>query len=77
MLALVTCVVAASCVFAGVAAPARADRYTPLVMSTMSTPHWFEGRDARVHLVYELSLTNGFPVPVTVTAAPSWKPRCR
>jgi Peptidase family M23 len=47
---------------------AQADRYTPLVMSTMSTPHWFTGTDGRVHLVYELSLTNGFPVPVTVTS---------
>jgi hypothetical protein len=68
MRALVTCVLAASCLFAGAAAPAQADRYTPLVMSTMSTPHWFDGSDGRVHLVYELSLTNGFPVPVTVTA---------
>src|SRR5918999_2623431 len=60
-------VLAATCV-APASAAAQADRYTPLVMSTMSTPHWFTGSDGRVHLVYELSLTNGFPVPVTVTA---------
>jgi hypothetical protein len=42
------------------------DRYTPLVPSVMSTRHWFEGADGRAHLVYELQLVNGFPVPVTV-----------
>lgn len=41
------------------------DRYTPVVMSVHSTPHWFTGADGRVHLVYELMLTNGFPVPIT------------
>jgi peptidase M23-like protein len=46
---------------------ARADdRYTPLVMSVFSPPRWFKGVDGRFHLVYELKLTNGFPVPVTV-----------
>ncbi len=34
----------------------------------MSTPRWFKAVDGRVHLVYELTLTNGFPVPVTVTS---------
>jgi hypothetical protein len=43
-------------------------RYTPLVQSVFSTPRWFEGTDGRFHLVYELELTNGFPVPVTVAS---------
>lgn len=44
------------------------DAYTPLVMSVPSIPHWFMGSDGRVHLVYELVLTNGFNVPVTVSS---------
>ena len=36
-------------------------------METFSTPRWFTGSDGVVHLVYELQLTNGFPVPATVT----------
>jgi Peptidase family M23 len=43
------------------------DRYTPLVQSVMSTPRWFEDSNGRIHLAYELSLTNGFPVPVRAT----------
>jgi hypothetical protein len=43
------------------------DRYTPLVMHVFSEPSWFIGTDGKVHLVYELELTNGFPIPVTVT----------
>ncbi len=55
--------------------PAAApEQYTPAVMRVMSTPHWFTGTDRRVHLVYELELTNGFPVPTTVTAARSATP---
>lgn len=42
------------------------DEYTPVVQSVMSKPRWFRDSDARIHLVYELRLTNGFPVPVTV-----------
>ena len=45
-----------------------ADRYTPLVQSVMSTPHWFRDGDGRTRIVYELKLTNGFPVPVEVTS---------
>lgn len=45
-----------------------AEQYTPVVMQVMSQPRWLTGTDARVHLVYELQLTNGFPVAVTVTA---------
>lgn len=44
-----------------------AEQFTPAVMQVMSTPRWFTGSDGRVHLVYELQLTNGFPVPATVT----------
>lgn len=44
-----------------------ADRYTPLVQSVQSSPHWFKDTFGRVRLVYELKLTNGFPVPVRVT----------
>lgn len=46
-------------------APA-AERFTPLVMSVLAPPRWFKGVDGRFHLVYELTLTNGFPVPVSV-----------
>ncbi len=45
-----------------------ADRYTPLVQSVMSTPRWFKDSAGRFHVTYELELTNGFPVPVTVTS---------
>jgi hypothetical protein len=52
----------------GAPGPAAAvDRYTPLVQSVMSTPRWFEDSNGRIHVAYELSLTNGFPVPVRVT----------
>lgn len=43
------------------------DQITPLIPQVMSTPRWFTGADDRAHLVYELQLTNAFPVPVTVT----------
>src|SRR5919202_949908 len=44
------------------------DRLTPLVQSVMSRPRWFRDADGRVRVVYELKLTNAFPVPVTVTS---------
>ena len=31
-------------------------------------PRWFRDAEGRVRLVYELKLTNGFPVPVTVAS---------
>lgn len=43
------------------------EQFTPVVMRVMSQPRWFTGSDAMVHVVYELELTNGFPVAVTVT----------
>jgi hypothetical protein len=62
--ALVTAIVAGP---AAEAAPAQ-DRYTPLVQSVMSKPHWFRDSHGRAHVAYELKLTNGFPVPVIVTS---------
>ena len=44
------------------------EQYTALIQSVPSPPRWFKGTDGRVHLVYELLLTNAFPVPVTVTS---------
>lgn len=49
-------------------AAADVDRYTPLVPSVLAPPTWFEGSDGRAHVVYELELANGFPVPVTLTS---------
>jgi murein DD-endopeptidase MepM/ murein hydrolase activator NlpD len=42
------------------------DRYTPLVPKVNSTPRWFRGTDGLIHIAYELMLTNGFPIPVTL-----------
>ena len=42
-------------------------QFTPLVESVLSPPTWFNGSDGQVHLVYELLLTNGLPVPATVS----------
>ncbi len=39
---------------------------TPLLASTLSTPRWFTGTDRRAHLVYELTLANAVPAPVTL-----------
>src|SRR4051794_2994824 len=48
--------------------PSTGEQYTPLLQSVHSPPRWFSGADGKVHLVYELLLTNAFPVPVTVTS---------
>ena len=42
--------------------------YTPVIQSVPSPPRWFQGDDRRVHLEYELLLTNAFPVVVHVTS---------
>ncbi len=42
--------------------------FTPLIESVIAPPHWFTGADGKVHLVYELLLTNALAVPVTVSA---------
>jgi hypothetical protein len=47
---------------------AGGDQYTPLIQTVPTPPRWFPGSDGQVHLTYELLLTNGFPVPVTVSA---------
>ncbi|MBD0282925.1 MAG: peptidoglycan DD-metalloendopeptidase family protein [Thermoleophilaceae bacterium] len=44
------------------------DRYTPIVQKVHSTPRWFRDTDGRIHLVYELMLTNGLRVPVEVSS---------
>jgi Peptidase family M23 len=70
VLAAVACLWTAA-TSSGAAAPSihissAAERYTPLVMSVFAPPRWFKGVDGRFHLVYELTLTNGFAVPVSV-----------
>ena len=47
--------------------PAAGPQYTPLLPSVPAPPRWFNGADDQIHLVYELLLTNAFPVPVEVT----------
>ncbi len=70
VVAAVACLWTASTSSRAAAAPLRitpaAERYTPLVMSVLTPPRWFKGMDGRFHVVYELTLTNGFPVPVSV-----------
>jgi hypothetical protein len=44
------------------------EQFTPVIQSIPSPPRWFKGTDDRVHLVYELLLTNTIAVPVAVTA---------
>jgi hypothetical protein len=39
---------------------------TPVVQSVSSTPRWYPGADGRVHLQYELMLTNTVPLPIDV-----------
>lgn len=45
-----------------------AEQYTPLIQSVSTPPRWFTGSDDKVHLAYELLLTNAFAVPITVSA---------
>jgi murein DD-endopeptidase MepM/ murein hydrolase activator NlpD len=40
---------------------------TPVVQSVLSPPRWYQGDDGRVHLQYELMLTNTIPLDVDVT----------
>jgi len=42
-------------------------QFTPLIDDVISRPHWFTGTDGKVHIVYELLLTNALAVPVTVS----------
>ena len=48
------------------AAAAAEEQYTPVVMEVMTSPRWFTGTDGEVHLVYELRVTNAFPVDATI-----------
>lgn len=48
-------------------ASSRSDQFTPLVVSPLTTnTRPFHGTDGRVHLVYELVLTNTSPTPATL-----------
>jgi hypothetical protein len=42
-------------------------QFTPLLPAVLAPPRWFRGADEQIHLVYELVLTNAFPVPVDLT----------
>jgi Peptidase family M23 len=49
--------------------PARAETIlTPVTQSVSSPPRWYRGDDGRVHLQYELILTNTVPLSVDVTS---------
>ena len=49
-------------------APPANWQFTPLIETVVSPPRWFTGTDGKVHLVYELLLTNALSVPATVSA---------
>ncbi len=54
-------------VLLGAHASSRSDQFTPLVVSPLTTnAQPFHGTDGRVHLVYELVLTNTSPTPATL-----------
>jgi hypothetical protein len=55
---------------AGAAPPARASttNLTPVVQHVMSPPRWFEGSDGRVHMKYEVELTNAATVGIDVAS---------
>lgn len=42
--------------------------FTPVLQEVTSTPTWFDGIDGKVHVEYDLKLTNSFPVNATVTS---------
>jgi pimeloyl-ACP methyl ester carboxylesterase len=44
------------------------EQYTAIIQAVPWPPRWFTDADDRVHLVYEVLLTNTLPLPVTVTA---------
>ena len=48
-------------------APPANWQFTPLIETVVSPPRWFTGTDGKVHLVYELLLTNALTVPATVS----------
>lgn len=67
-LALCSCSQESSSTRAEPSPPPGNGRLTPLLDSTLSAPRWFTGTDGRVHLVYELLLTNVVPAAVTLGA---------
>lgn len=75
----VTSVVVALAVGAGLAAgPALggadlsvtrgAQKYTPVIHEVQAQPRWFRGDDGRIHLQYEILLTNASPLAVEVNS---------
>ena len=42
-------------------------QFTPLIEAVQSPPRWFSGSDGKIHLVYELLLTNALTVPAAVS----------
>jgi murein DD-endopeptidase MepM/ murein hydrolase activator NlpD len=50
------------------AARASALQFTPVVQRVMSPPRWFEGADGRIHMKYELELTNAATVGLDIAA---------
>ena len=46
--------------------PEANSQLTPVLLSVFSTPRWFRGDDGKVHLVYELFLTNALRVPANL-----------
>lgn len=44
------------------------DELTPVTQSVPSVPRWYRADDGRVHLQYELMLTNTLPLPVQVSS---------
>jgi hypothetical protein len=49
-------------------ATGASNELTPVIQSVLSPPRWFAGDAGRVHLEYELLLTNAVPVPATVVS---------
>lgn len=45
-----------------------AQKYTPVIQEVQAQPRWFEGDDGRVHLQYEMLLTNASPLAVEVNS---------
>ena len=41
---------------------------TPVSQSVVSAPRWFRGDDGRIHLQYEMTLTNAVAVPVRIAS---------
>jgi pimeloyl-ACP methyl ester carboxylesterase len=46
---------------------ARGPELTPVLQSVLSPPRWYPGDDGRVHVQYELMLTNTLALPVDIT----------